>query len=112
MRGNSVYKKLFVALLALPNLAAAFSSTSLLFLPGALWNQNERLVSNMGQVVPPSPSLPSSTILKYRKRFAESFWWEGCNSHNMGRNLHVDDELRSAESVYGVYDWCEHDADE
>ena len=45
-------RKLFVALLALPNLAAAFSSTSLLFLPGGLWNQDERLVSSMGQVIP------------------------------------------------------------
>jgi hypothetical protein len=52
----NAYKKLFAALLALPNLAAAFSSTSLLFLPGALWNKDQRLVSSMGQV--PFPSHP------------------------------------------------------
>ncbi|KAE9367395.1 hypothetical protein N431DRAFT_547888 [Stipitochalara longipes BDJ] len=46
---SNAYRKLFGALLALPNLAAAFSSTSLLFLPGAQWNQDQRLVSSIGQ---------------------------------------------------------------
>jgi hypothetical protein len=60
MLGFNAHKKLFAALLALPNMAAAFSSTSLLFLPGALWNKDQRLVSSMGQV--PSPSLPFPSL--------------------------------------------------
>lgn len=49
-------RRLFAALLALPNLAAAFSSAGLLFLPGATY-QDQRLVSSMGSVSPLSSSI-------------------------------------------------------
>lgn len=48
----SASRKLFAALPAFP-LATAFSSTSLLFLPGGSWDQDQRLVSSMGQVFLP-----------------------------------------------------------
>ena len=61
----SASRKLFAALLTLP-LAAAFSSTSLLFLPGAPWSQDQRLVSSMGQVF--LPPIPNKT---YKKKIRE-----------------------------------------
>jgi len=59
----NTHRKLFAALLALPNLVAAFSSTTLLFLPGALWNQDQRLVSSIGQVNSPLLANPANHLL-------------------------------------------------
>ena len=93
MLGFNAHKKLFAALLALPNMAAAFSSTSLLFLPGALWNKDQRLVSSMGQV--PSPSLPFPSLRLPNLSNASfsplltKLKSKGRNCNNVGHYLHA-----------------------
>jgi hypothetical protein len=85
----NTHKKLFAALLALPNMAAAFSSTSLLFLPGALWNKDQRLVSSKGQV--PSPSLPFASPISNASfsPLLTKLKSKGRNCNNVGRYLHA-----------------------
>jgi hypothetical protein len=104
----SASRKLFAALFTLP-LAAAFSSTSLLFLPGAPWNQDQRLVSSMGQVF--LLHLPNKYQIK-SENFGLMFssCWEGRNSYNVGSNLYLDHEMRFAESIFGIYAWRKYSA--
>jgi len=87
MLESNAYRRLFGTLLTLPNLAAAFSSTSLLFLPGAPWNQDQRLVSSMGQVLFSPFSNPQKCQLYSHLLTIDP--QKGCNSNNLGHHLHA-----------------------